>query len=101
MAAKSTRPASGSEHVVSHFWEIHKLEKGIWPDFHGKKVGLATLLVVRIYKELLKYKSIEPTREALDLEDVFNLGAAAVYDVGGEIQIFLLARKRVQAHHRL
>lgn len=70
--AKSTRPASGSEHVVSHFWEIHKLEKGIWPDFHGKKVGLATLLVVRIYKELLKYKSIEPTREALDLEDVFK-----------------------------
>jgi glycerol-1-phosphate dehydrogenase [NAD(P)+] len=78
--AKSTRPASGSEHVVSHFWEIHKLEKGIWPDFHGKKVGLATLLVVRIYKELLKYKSIEPTREALDLEDVFKHYSPANHD---------------------
>ncbi len=70
--AKSTRPASGSEHVVSHFWEIHKLEHGIWPDFHGKKVGIATLLVVRLYKKLLAYKTIEPHAENLDLEDVFK-----------------------------
>lgn len=70
--AKSSRPASGSEHVMSHFWEIHKLEKGIWPDYHGKKVGIATLLVTRIYKKLLAYKSIEPHKENLDLEDVYK-----------------------------
>ena len=70
--AKCTRPASGAEHVVSHFWEIHKLEKGIWPDFHGKKVGVATLLVTRIYKKLLSYPSISPHREALDLEEVLS-----------------------------
>ncbi len=68
--AHCTRPASGSEHVVSHFWEIHKLENGIWPDFHGKKVGIATLLVVRLYKKLLAYKTITPHAEVLDLEDV-------------------------------
>ncbi len=70
--AHSTRPASGSEHVVSHFWEIHKLENGIWPDFHGKKVGIATLLVVRLYKKLLAYQTIEPHAEVLDLEDVYK-----------------------------
>jgi len=70
--AKCTRPASGSEHVVSHFWEIHKLEKGIWPDYHGKKVGIATLLVTRIYKKLLAYKTITPHKEELDLEDVLS-----------------------------
>ena len=69
---KSSRPASGSEHVVSHYWEIHKLEHGIWPDFHGKKVGIATLLVVRLYKKLLAYKTIDPHAENLDLEDVFK-----------------------------
>lgn len=68
--AKCTRPASGSEHVVSHFWEIHKLEKGIWPDYHGKKVGIATLLVTRIYKKLLAYQSINPHKESLNLDDV-------------------------------
>ena len=70
--AKCTRPASGAEHVVSHFWEIHKLEKGIWPDFHGKKVGIATLLVTRIYKKLLAYPTISPHKEVLDLEDVLS-----------------------------
>ncbi len=68
----SSRPASGSEHVVSHFWEIHKLENGIWPDFHGKKVGIATLLVARIYKKLAELPSIEPVAEQLDLEDVYK-----------------------------
>ncbi len=70
--AHSSRPASGSEHVVSHFWEIHKLENGIWPDFHGKKVGIATLIVVRLYKKLLAYKTIEPHAEKLDLEDIYK-----------------------------
>lgn len=70
--AKCTRPASGSEHVVSHFWEIHKLEKGIWPDYHGKKVGIATLLVTKIYKNLLKYETIDPHREYLVLDDILN-----------------------------
>ena len=70
--AKCTRPASGSEHVVSHFWEIHKLEKGIWPDFHGKKVGIATLLVTRLYKKLLTYPTIEPHAETLELDEVLR-----------------------------
>lgn len=70
--AKCTRPASGSEHVVSHFWEIHKLEKGIWPDYHGKKVGIATLLVTRLYKKLLRYTTINPHKETLDLADVLT-----------------------------
>ena len=67
----SSRPASGAEHVVSHFWEIHKLEHGIWPDFHGKKVGIATLLVVRAYQKLLAYPTMTAHKEALDLEDVY------------------------------
>ncbi|MBE6609109.1 MAG: sn-glycerol-1-phosphate dehydrogenase [Ruminococcaceae bacterium] len=70
--AKCTRPASGSEHVVSHFWEIHKLEKGIWPDYHGKKVGMATLLVTKIYKALLKYDEIEPKKERFVIDDVLS-----------------------------
>ncbi len=70
--AGCTRPASGCEHVISHYWEIHKLEKGIWPEFHGKKVGVATLLVAKIYKDLLKYKEINPVPDSFDMDDVLN-----------------------------
>lgn len=50
--AMSSRPASGAEHVVSHFWECYKLARGIWPEFHGKKVGVATVLINRIYRNI-------------------------------------------------
>ncbi|MCR5457579.1 MAG: iron-containing alcohol dehydrogenase [Clostridiales bacterium] len=68
--AKCTRPASGSEHVVSHYWEIHKLERGEWPDFHGKKVGLAMCELIPIYKRLLDLETIEVEPERLNLDKV-------------------------------
>ncbi|MBQ9099205.1 MAG: sn-glycerol-1-phosphate dehydrogenase [Clostridia bacterium] len=50
--AASSRPASGAEHAVSHYWECYKLSRGIWPEFHGKKVGVATVLMNRIYRNV-------------------------------------------------
>lgn len=50
--AGCVRPASGAEHIVSHFWEIKKLEQGLHSDFHGKKVGVATLMITRMYEQL-------------------------------------------------
>jgi glycerol-1-phosphate dehydrogenase [NAD(P)+] len=39
---KTSRPASGTEHILSHFWECKKLLEGKLSDFHGKKVGVTT-----------------------------------------------------------
>lgn len=71
--ARSSRPASGAEHVVSHYWECYKLARGIWPEFHGKKVGVATLLVDRIYRNLAdRLEVIAPTADPTDWEDVYR-----------------------------
>ena len=50
----SSRAASGAEHVVSHFWECKKLEAGLLSDFHGKKVGVATLMTARMYYAIIR-----------------------------------------------
>ncbi len=34
-----SRPASGSEHQLSHFWEMDSIAKGEQPELHGVKVG--------------------------------------------------------------
>lgn len=52
--AASSRPASGAEHAVSHYWECYKLSRGLWPEFHGKKVGVASVLMNRIYRNVAK-----------------------------------------------
>lgn len=66
----SVRPASGTEHTISHFWEIKKLEQGLLSDFHGKKVGVATVIVNRIYKELALHKTINPVVEKLNWNEI-------------------------------
>ncbi|MBE6690603.1 MAG: sn-glycerol-1-phosphate dehydrogenase [Ruminococcaceae bacterium] len=69
--AASSRPASGAEHALSHYWECYKLTRGIWPEFHGKKVGVASLLMIRIYKNIAKrVEKIDATTALPTLEEV-------------------------------
>lgn len=71
--ARSSRPASGAEHVVSHYWECYKLTRGIWPEFHGKKVGVATLLIDKIYRNLAdRLETITTTADPTDWEEVYR-----------------------------
>jgi glycerol-1-phosphate dehydrogenase [NAD(P)+] len=52
-ATRSSRPASGAEHLVSHLWEMLGLtHHGVTPS-HGAKVGLGTVLVTMLYERLL------------------------------------------------
>ena len=91
--AGCSRPASGAEHMISHFWECHKLTRGLWPEFHGKKVGVATVLVNRIYHNLAdRVESINPVSDQTDwstveaafdpslIEDVKRLNTPTVTD---------------------
>lgn len=69
--AKSSRPASGAEHVVSHYWECYKLARGIWPEFHGKKVGVASVLINRIYHNIAdRVLDIDPIADPTDWDEV-------------------------------
>jgi glycerol-1-phosphate dehydrogenase [NAD(P)+] len=70
--AGCVRPASGAEHVLSHFWEIKKLEQGQLSDFHGKKVGVATLLITKLYKALTAQKDLSFKEEKIDWQAVYR-----------------------------
>lgn len=65
--AKSSRPASGAEHTVSHYLECYKLVRGIWPEFHGKKVGVATVHINRMYHNLARVTELHPTEDRVDM----------------------------------
>lgn len=44
--------ASGSEHHLSHFWEIHHLINEEKQLLHGEKVSVATIEILRLYQTL-------------------------------------------------
>ena len=67
---KNSRPASGTEHILSHFWECKKLLDGKLSDFHGRKVGVATLLILKKYEEFSNYEDVEIIPEEIDWQAV-------------------------------
>ncbi len=92
--ADSSRPASGAEHAVSHYWECYKLSRGIWPEFHGKKVGVASLLMSRIYRNVAKrVEKITPTVGSLTREEVYAAFTPQQHEEVERINAFGIAAK--------
>ena len=50
----NSRPASGCEHHMSHYWETICEQKGERPAPHGTQVGVGTVMVLMAVEELLK-----------------------------------------------
>jgi glycerol-1-phosphate dehydrogenase [NAD(P)+] len=46
----NSRPASGAEHHLSHYWEMDALKNGKPHALHGNAVGAATPVVARLYE---------------------------------------------------
>ena len=53
-AMGSSRPASGTEHQVSHYWDMEDLAFGGRPVSHGFKVGIGTLFSTKTLEFLLR-----------------------------------------------
>ena len=75
--ANNTRPASAAEHLLAHYWEMKKLERGEAMPFHGTKVGVGTLLIARLYHDIADGKLGQPDYQ----EDVVDW--KAVYETYG------------------
>ncbi len=50
----SSRPASGTEHMIGQTWEIMDLESGRELQLHGHDVGAATFVAISMYKKLYR-----------------------------------------------
>ena len=66
---RSFRPASGAEHMLSHYWEMAVIAAGKNPELHGIKVGIATPIIAKIFDEM---KDTLP-------ESVFKIAPSAKY----------------------
>ena len=53
-AMGSSRPASGTEHQISHYWDMEDLCFGGAPVSHGFKVGIGTLVSTKTIEFLLR-----------------------------------------------
>lgn len=52
-AAGTSQPASGAEHLISHFWDMLGHRDGWRLDLHGRQVGVACVMVSALWQRLL------------------------------------------------
>ena len=69
---QNSRPASGSEHIISHLIECVELRDNIIPNFHGDDVGVCTLEMLKYYNRLAEHSEIDTQNEDVDWEDVYE-----------------------------
>jgi glycerol-1-phosphate dehydrogenase [NAD(P)+] len=67
----TSRPASGSEHHISHYWELKFLWEGRPAVLHGAKVGVSTVMISQVYEQLrnLSREELMERLEAATLPD--------------------------------
>jgi len=59
VTAKSSRPAAGSEHSLSHFWEINHQLRQMPESLHGEKAGVASVIIAELYERLRRLTQAE------------------------------------------
>lgn len=55
----NSRPASGCEHHISHYWEMIFEQQGRRPAPHGHQVGVGTILILKLTEALRKRDKID------------------------------------------
>jgi glycerol-1-phosphate dehydrogenase [NAD(P)+] len=48
----TSSPASGAEHLLSHFWDMTRLRDGGRLNLHGAQVGVGSLVIDTLYREI-------------------------------------------------
>ncbi len=90
-AAGDSRPASGSEHHLAHFWEVDALARGVEHPLHGNSVGVGTVVISHIYQMVKqKYKLEIDTPEPAYISSLLRAVGAAdnPFDLGIDRRTF-------------
>ena len=82
----NSRPASGTEHHYSHFWEMKLLREGRPAILHGAKTGVGTILGAQLYKQVreLSRHEVEDLLEASTMPSR-DAEIATIRDIYGQL----------------
>lgn len=80
--AGSSAPASGGEHLVSHFWDMREPITGRLPELHGLQVGVGIILSTACYHRLAQ---LDVTRLQAQAEQAFVETAERIPAIWGPL----------------
>ena len=78
---KTSRPGSGTEHIMAHFWECMELLDGKMPNYHGEDVGVTTLIMLRYYEALSRLPQVTAHPEVCNWDEIYRIYGPLAPDV--------------------
>ncbi|MCR4426391.1 MAG: sn-glycerol-1-phosphate dehydrogenase [Firmicutes bacterium] len=107
----NSRPASGSEHHIAHYWEMYAGLSGVKEHLHGIRVGVACVMVAGLFHRLFAMSETEVrTRLSHAVPETRSELEARVHEVFGPIAEEVLAWRdgqfrneasRLERHERI
>ena len=83
----TSSPASGAEHLLSHYWDMVRLRDGESLNLHGAQVGVGSMVIDELYREIFELNfedasfiqgpGVEAARR--DVENRFGTLSSAVW----------------------
>lgn len=106
----NSRPASGTEHHFSHFWEMMLLQQGRPAILHGAKTGVGTVMGATIYERIrslsrtdaadLLEGATQPDRAAIEADLRTQFGKLADEIIEGQRSFIDLSAEEYDARKR-
>ena len=78
---KTSRPGSGTEHIMAHFWECMELLDSKTPNYHGEDVGVTTLIMLRYYEALARLPQVTAHPEICNWDEIYSIYGPLAPDV--------------------
>jgi glycerol-1-phosphate dehydrogenase [NAD(P)+] len=91
----ASRPASGTEHHISHYWEMMDIRNGEPTELHGAQVAIGMVMAAQLYEQVRKLSRAEML-ERLEAAELPNRDAEiAIIEAGyGEMAAEIIRDNR-------
>jgi glycerol-1-phosphate dehydrogenase [NAD(P)+] len=97
MAGQSS-PASGAEHLISHYWEMEAGDQGRPEPLHGAQVGVTCILMAELMRRLADTDSRDLPGPSATLPDAWEEAEPAVAARHGAL--WIVVRDEARTKHR-
>ena len=89
----TSSPASGGEHLISHFLDMLAIRDNRSHDLHGRQVGVASILMAALYERVMRVETPEfhQLPEKIDTEFWGTLSPVVQREYGKKMEKFPMA----------
>jgi glycerol-1-phosphate dehydrogenase [NAD(P)+] len=95
----NTRPASGAEHHIVHYWDVDFISRGVEHELHGNSVGIGTMIICKFFDIVRDELPVETeVIDSMEIERILKTAGCKTTPQEAGISRDLLKRSIINGH---